>query len=86
MTEPIKLPEALRLADDLLVMGIPADVADPAAAELRRLHGEVERLRGEKDAVVAAEREAICQIVRWHCVSDKDARRLIEAIRARGEK
>jgi uncharacterized small protein (DUF1192 family) len=34
-------PEALRLADDLLVMGIPADVADPAAAELRRLHAEL---------------------------------------------
>jgi hypothetical protein len=47
MTEPIKQPEPLRLADDLLVMGIPADVADPAAAELRRLHGEVERLRAE---------------------------------------
>jgi hypothetical protein len=38
-------PEALRLADELLVMGIPADVADPAAAELRRLHGEVKRMR-----------------------------------------
>jgi uncharacterized small protein (DUF1192 family) len=43
-------PEALRLADDLLVMGIPADVADPAAAELRRLHAEVERLRAANEA------------------------------------
>jgi len=79
-------PEALRLADDLLVMGIPADVADPAAAELRRQHVEIEGLRGERDAAVTAEREAICQIVRWYCTSDKDARQIIEAIRAREPK
>jgi hypothetical protein len=54
MTEPIKQPEPLRLADDLLVMGIPADVADPAAAELRRLHGEVERLRAALEGGVEA--------------------------------
>jgi len=49
VTEPIKLPKALRLADaldDEFVSGrISNDTGRKAAAELRRLHAEVERLR-----------------------------------------
>jgi hypothetical protein len=40
-------PEALRLADALSGVMYSADDVVKAAAELRRLHGEVERLRAE---------------------------------------
>jgi hypothetical protein len=41
-------PEALRLADYMdAPLNDPEDVADAAAAELRRLHAEVERLRAD---------------------------------------
>jgi hypothetical protein len=53
MTEPIKQPEALRLADaldDEFVSGrISNDTGRKASAELRRLHGEVERLRADAE-------------------------------------
>jgi hypothetical protein len=53
MSEPIKQPEALRLADaldDEFVSGrISNDTGRKAAAELRRLHGEVERLRADAE-------------------------------------
>jgi hypothetical protein len=44
MSEPIKLPEALRLADALSGVMYSADDVVKAAAELRRLHGEVDAL------------------------------------------
>jgi hypothetical protein len=53
MTEPIKQPEALRLADALVRPDDSLRLADgnylmpQAAAELRRLHAEVEGLRAE---------------------------------------
>jgi AmiR/NasT family two-component response regulator len=49
MTEPIKQPEPLQLADALSGVMYSADDVVKAAAELRRLHGEVERLRAELD-------------------------------------
>jgi metal-responsive CopG/Arc/MetJ family transcriptional regulator len=36
--------------------------------------------------VAAAERDAICPIVYGRCGSDNDAQRIVDAIRARGEK
>jgi hypothetical protein len=36
--------------------------------------------------VVQAERDAICPIVYGRCGSDNDAQRIVDAIRARGEK
>jgi hypothetical protein len=47
MTEPIKQPEPLRLADALSGVLYSADDVVKAAAELRRLHGEVERLQAD---------------------------------------
>ena len=47
MSEPIKLPEALRLADALSGVMYSADDVVKAAAELRRLHAENERLRAQ---------------------------------------
>jgi hypothetical protein len=47
MTEPIKQPEALRLADELDDLNAGRNYDTPlteAAAELRRLHGEVDAL------------------------------------------
>jgi len=52
MSEPIKQPEALRLADEIeRPVGTQSTYSamQQAAAELRRLHGEVERLRAELD-------------------------------------
>jgi hypothetical protein len=57
-------PEALRLAERLVGMEASSNDQYEAAAELRRLHEENERLR---DAV-AAEREAcanICEHITW---------------------
>jgi len=52
MTEQIKQTEALRLAE-LLEFGVMlGDDREQAAAELRRLHAEVERLRGVLTAIV----------------------------------
>jgi len=42
-------PEALRLADALSGVMYSADDVVKAAAELRRLHGEVEKLRANRD-------------------------------------
>ncbi len=44
MSEPIKLPEALRLADILQHQLPSIECLEKAAAELRRLHGEVDAL------------------------------------------
>ena len=41
---------------------------------------------GQLEQAVLAEREAICPIVYGHCGSDNDAQRIVDAIRARGEK
>ena len=38
------------------------------------------------EAAVEAERDAICPIVYGRCGSDNDAQRIVDAIRARGEK
>ncbi len=40
-------PEALRLADELIAMHGFTSIDERCAAELRRLHGENERLRSE---------------------------------------
>jgi len=64
---------------------VDVELARTLERELASAKAEIERLRGERDAAVTAEREAICQIVRWYCTSDKDARQIIEAIRARGD-
>jgi DNA-binding FrmR family transcriptional regulator len=53
VTEPIKLPDALRLADALSGVMYSADDVVKAAAELRRLHGEIDALKrrlGQHDA------------------------------------
>jgi TolA-binding protein len=44
VTEPIKLPEALRLADSVH-LGYRVGWQRECAAELRRLHAEIDRLR-----------------------------------------
>ena len=51
MSEPIKLPEALRLADILQHQLPSIECLEKAAAELRRLHAEVERLRADAEPV-----------------------------------
>lgn len=53
------------------------------AAEREACMRETERLAV---LIAAAEREAICSIVYGHCGSDNDAQRIVDAIRARGEK
>jgi HAMP domain-containing protein len=55
-------PEALRLADALDYGVYDAEMArnmDRAAAELRRLHGEVERLRAALGAMVDTSRKHV---------------------------
>ena len=52
-------PEALRLADELEVRGFLGTTAWEAAVELRRLHGEVERLRAELAAAYAEIRKQV---------------------------
>jgi hypothetical protein len=47
MSEPIKQPEVLWLADILQYQLPSIECLEKAAAELRRLHGEVERLRAD---------------------------------------
>lgn len=60
-------PKALYLADILEDAGKPADIAESAAAELRRLHAELERCK----QVCAATAEG------WHV--ERDA--LLEALK-----
>ena len=86
-----KQPEALRLAEhlelhELHVLKRQAGALCHAAAELRRLHEENERLR----EAVGAEREAcakVCEarVIGDHNREDQEAKRCAAAIRARGE-
>jgi len=46
-------------------------------------YGRLERFAA---LVAAAERDAICPIVYGRCGSDNDAQRIVDAIRARGER
>ena len=71
--------EALRLANEL--GGVSDQLADRAAAELRRLHHENERLRAE----VLMEREACADICDQHASIEGIAQRCAEQIRARGK-
>jgi len=52
VTEPIKLPEALRLADSVH-LGYRVGWQRECAAELRRQHTEVERLRAALEYAVS---------------------------------
>jgi hypothetical protein len=70
-------PEALRLANEL--GGVSDQLADEAAAELRRLHHENERLKAE----VLMEREACADICDQHASVEGIAQRCAEQIRAR---
>jgi len=72
-------PEALRLANEL--GGVSDQLADEAAAELRRLHHESERLKAE----VLMEREACADICDQHASVEGIAQRCAEQIRARGK-
>lgn len=83
-------PEALRLADELAIQHQYDfyKVCEEAAAELRRLHEENERLR----AAVLAEREAcakLCDVqIESGALSELEKYRagfIADAIRARGE-
>jgi dienelactone hydrolase len=49
------------------------------------LHGE-KQIQEFAALVAAAERDAICPIVYGRCGSDNDAQRIVDAIRARGER
>ena len=73
-------PTALRLANEL--GGVSDALADEAAAELRRLHHENERLKAE----VLMEREACADICDQHASVEGIAQRCAEQIRARGKK
>jgi ClpP class serine protease len=72
-------PEALRLADEL--GGVSDALADEAAAELRRLHHENERLKAE----VLMERAACADICDQHASVEGIAQRCAEQIRARSK-
>ena len=72
-------PKALRLANEL--GGVSDALADEAAAELRRLHHENERLKAE----VLMEREACADICDQHASVEGIAQRCAEQIRARGK-
>jgi len=72
-------PKALRLANEL--GGVSDALADEAAAELRRLHHENERLKAE----VMMEREACADICDQHASVEGIAQRCAEQIRARGK-
>jgi hypothetical protein len=72
-------PKALRLANEL--GGVSDQLADEAAAELRRLHHENERLKAE----VLMEREACADICDQHASVEGIAQRCAEQIRARGK-
>ena len=72
-------PKALRLANEL--GGVSDQLADKAAAELRRLHHENERLKAE----VMMEREACAAICDQHASIEGIAQRCAEQIRARGK-
>jgi len=69
--------EALRLANEL--GGVSDALADEAAAELRRLHHENERLKAE----VLMERAACADICDQHASVEGIAQRCAEQIRAR---
>jgi len=71
--------EALRLANEL--GGVSDALADEAAAELRRLHHENERLKAE----VLMEREACADICDQHASVEGIAQRCAEQIRARSK-
>ena len=83
-------PEALRLADEL-EQKWRVDKPVLAAAELRRLHAENERLKAERDEAVRAEREACAKICdRWAAdvcyeCGERHSQRCAAAIRARGQ-
>jgi len=93
MTEPIKQPEPLRLADaldDEFVSGrISNDTGRKAAAELRRLHGEVEKLRADHATLLD---NASIEVRRMRAESNKmeaeverlraDAKQALEALEA----
>jgi len=72
-------PKALLLANEL--GGVSDALADEAAAELRRLHHENERLKAE----VLMEREACADICDQHASVEGIAQRCAEQIRARGK-
>ena len=72
-------PKALRLANEL--GGVSDALADEAAAELRRLVAENERLEAE----VLMEREACADICDQHASIEGIAQRCVEQIRARGK-
>jgi hypothetical protein len=72
-------PKALRLANEL--GGVSDQLADEAAAELRRLHHENERLKAE----VLMEREACADICDQHASIEGIAQRCAEQIRARSK-
>jgi len=72
-------PKALRLANEL--GGVSDQLADEAAAELRRLHHENERLKAE----VMMEREACADICDQHASVEGIAQRCAEQIRARSK-
>jgi L-fucose isomerase-like protein len=75
-------PEALRLAERLVGMEASSNDQYEAAAELRRLHEENERLR----EAVAAEREACAKICDgWASYGVPAVAAAAQAIRARGE-
>jgi hypothetical protein len=72
--------EALRLANEL--GGVSDALADEAAAELRRLVAENERLEAE----VLMERAACADICDQHASIEGIAQRCAEQIRARSKK
>jgi hypothetical protein len=82
--------EALRLADFLDDQYDPSHNLEEAAAELRRLHGENERLKTEKTELLEALREAALALAHatetMPVVYEDDYNRVSAAIaRAEGE-
>jgi len=69
-------PEPLRLADALSGVMYSADDVVKAAAELRRLHGEVERLRAALEAMLVE--KPIDEILEYAEAAKKQARNALK--------
>lgn len=77
-------PEALRLAEWISVDYYDDVRITAAAAELRRLHGEVERLRGDLTFALAREQDAIKRAQRLLAERD-ESRAEVERLEAEVE-
>lgn len=67
------MSDALKLADALDTTGRPGGLCMNAAAELRRLHDEVESLRAEKAELLAALKNVVArfQFYRVYGIADE---------------